>query len=89
MKGVQINGGGGCVAPSEQTVQNGTYKPLGRPLFIYPSAAALKRPEVKAYVEFFVNENRSITEQALFIPLTEQQLTQAKEKLQRLGSATG
>jgi len=38
LKAVQINGGGGCVAPSTETVQNNTYRPLGRPLFVYPSA---------------------------------------------------
>jgi phosphate transport system substrate-binding protein len=89
VKGLEINGGQGCVAPTEQTVQNGTYKPLGRPLFIYPSAAALKRPEVKAFVEFYIDQNKAITEQAKFVPLTEQQLTQAKQKVDRLTAATG
>ncbi len=89
VKGVEINGGQGCVAPTEQTVQNGTYKPLGRPLFIYPSAAALKRPEVKSFIEFYINQNRAVTEQAKFVPLTEQQLTQSKQKVDRLTAATG
>ena len=89
VKGVQINGGGGCVAPSEQTVQNGTYKPLGRPLFIYPSAAALKRPEVKAFVDFYVAQSKAIAGQAKFVPLTDAQLTQAREKVSRLTSAAG
>jgi phosphate transport system substrate-binding protein len=87
VKGLEVNGGQGCVAPTEQTVQNGTYKPLGRPLFIYPTAAALKRPEVKAFVEFYINQNRAVTEQAKFVALTEAQLTQARQKVANLTAA--
>ena len=43
---VEVDGGEGCVEPSVETVQDGTYKPLARPLFIYPTVKALKRPEV-------------------------------------------
>ncbi len=89
LKGVAINSGNGCVPPSEETVQNGTYKPLGRPLFIYPSAAALKRDEVKEFVDFYVNNSPRISEQALFVPLTAEQLAQSKEKVSRLTAAAG
>ncbi len=89
VKGVEINCGQGCVAPTEQTVQDGTYKPLGRPLFIYPAASALQRPEVKAFVEFYIDQNKAITEQAKFVPLTDQQLTQAKQKVDRLTGTAG
>ncbi len=37
---VKVDGGGGCVAPSTKTIQDGSYKPLSRPLFMYPSAKA-------------------------------------------------
>ncbi|MFD0853235.1 PstS family phosphate ABC transporter substrate-binding protein, partial [Actinomadura adrarensis] len=60
LKAVQINGGDGCVAPSVQAAQAGTYKPLARPLFIYPSATALKRPEVRAFLDFYVSQNATI-----------------------------
>ena len=42
VKGVEIDGGDGCVDPTTETVQDGTYKPLGRPLFIYPTAKAAR-----------------------------------------------
>ena len=87
VKGLEINGGQGCVPPTEQTVQNGTYKPLGRPLFIYATAAALKRPAVKAFVEFYINQNKAITEQAKFVALTEEQLTQARQRVASLTAA--
>ena len=43
-----------CVKPSAETIQDGTYKPLSRPLFMYPSAKAIERPEVKAFMDFVV-----------------------------------
>jgi phosphate transport system substrate-binding protein len=87
IKGVQVDGGSGCVAPSTETVQDGSYTPLSRPLFIYPSDAALERPEVKAFTEFYVNNYQKIAEEALFVPLTEAQAAEAKQKIAQL--ATG
>ena len=44
---VKVDGGGGCIEPTTETIQSGEYKPLSRPLFMYPSTKALKRPEVE------------------------------------------
>lgn len=87
IKGVQVDGGKGCVAPSTETVQDGSYTPLSRPLFIYPSEKALERPEVKAFLDFYVNNYQKIAEEALFVPLTEAQAAEAKQKVAQL--ATG
>jgi phosphate transport system substrate-binding protein len=84
VKALQINGGGGCIEPTTQTVQNNTYKPLGRPLFIYPKAEAMKRPEVQQFVRFYLDNVDKITEEALFVPLTQQQKTESVAKLQTL-----
>ena len=43
---VSVDDGKGCVAPSNDTIQDGSYSPLSRPLFMYPSTEALQRPEV-------------------------------------------
>jgi phosphate transport system substrate-binding protein len=87
VKGVQVDGGSGCVAPSTETVQDGSYTPLSRPLFIYPSDKALARPEVKAFLDFYVTNYQQIAEEALFVPLTEEQAATAKQKITQL--ATG
>jgi phosphate transport system substrate-binding protein len=87
IKGVQVDGGGGCVAPTVETVQDGSYKPLSRPLFIYPSDKALERPEVKAFLEFYVNNYQKIAEDALFVPLTEEQAAEAKAKITQLATS--
>ncbi|MGQ0743509.1 MAG: PstS family phosphate ABC transporter substrate-binding protein [Acidimicrobiales bacterium] len=84
LKGVRIDGGQGCVAPSVATVQDGTYSPLGRPLFIYVSAAALDRPEVAAFVNFYIENSTAVAEQALFVPLTEAQAEEARTKVAAL-----
>ena len=84
LKTVEVDGGDGCVAPSTETVQDGTYQPLGRPLFIYPSAKAIARPEVKAFLDFYIAESQAIAEQALFVPMTEEQQREAAKKVEAL-----
>ncbi len=84
LKALEIDGGDGCVAPSTETVQSGEYKPLSRPLFIYPSAKALARPEVKAFVEFYIENVDKITEQALYVNLTDEQKTESLNKVKAL-----
>jgi phosphate transport system substrate-binding protein len=81
LKALEIDGGDGCVAPSVETAQNGTYKPLSRPLFIYAKKASFARPEVQAFVEFILDNEREIAEAAQFVPLTDEQLTKAKADL--------
>ena len=84
VKGVAIDGGGGCVEPTVTTVQNGAYKPLGRPLFIYPTKELLERPEGLAFVEFYITNTEAITEQALFVDLTAQQKAKLADQLAKL-----
>jgi phosphate transport system substrate-binding protein len=55
LKAVEVDGGSGCVAATEATINDGSYKPLSRPLFIYPNVAkAAARPELKAFVDFWL-----------------------------------
>jgi phosphate transport system substrate-binding protein len=74
LKALEIDGGKGCVSPSVETAQNDAYVPLSRPLFIYPSEAALQKPEVKAFVDFYLATVNELAEAVGFIPLTEEQL---------------
>ena len=84
LKLVEIDGGDGCVAPSSETIQNGSYKPLSRELFIYPSAKAVARPEVKAFLEYMNANADEIAKTALFVPLTAEQTTKAKSELEKI-----
>jgi len=78
-----------CVEPSEQTVQDRTYVPLGRGLFMYPSAEALQRPEVQAYLRFIIEQNDQVTERATFIPLTAEQKQEAQATVEELSQGGG
>ena len=84
LKVLEIDGGGGCVAPSKETVQDASYKPLSRPLFIYPKADAVKRPEVKAFIDDYIENATQVAEQAQFVPLTPEQQKQSDKKAQAL-----
>jgi phosphate transport system substrate-binding protein len=75
------SGNGNCVKPSTETIQDGSYKPLSRPLFMYPSAEAMQRPEVKAFMEFVVANAAAIAEAAKIVPLTDDQMNTAKREL--------
>jgi phosphate transport system substrate-binding protein len=69
LKALSIDGGQGPVAPSRQTVENGTYQPLSRPIFIYVNAAALRRPQVQQFVQYYVNNAARFSAQVGYIPL--------------------
>jgi len=80
------SGDGNCVKPSSETIQDGSYKPLSRPLFMYPKAEAMKRPEVKAFMEYVVDSAATIAEAAKIVPLTEEQTTTSKDELAKAES---
>jgi phosphate transport system substrate-binding protein len=62
--------GQGAISPSPETVANGTYQPLSRPVFIYVSKkAADERPEVARLIEFYLTEGRALVEEVGYIPL--------------------
>jgi phosphate transport system substrate-binding protein len=87
--GLEIDSGKGCVAPSAETVQDGTYTPLARPLFIYPSAGALDKPEFDAFMEYYLDNVNSVAESIGFIGLTDDQLTENQDKLNKLVKKSG
>lgn len=63
--------GAGPIQPSPETVAGGTYRPLSRPIFIYPKVAALARPEVAAFVDYYLGEGINLVRGVGYIPLTE------------------
>ena len=84
IQAVEVDGGEGCVAPSVETVLDGTYKPLGRPLFVYPSDKALARPEVQAFLEFYIANEKEIAEQALYVELSDEQQATSEQQIASL-----
>jgi phosphate transport system substrate-binding protein len=73
--------GKGPVAPSAATVIDGTYSPLARPIFIYVSRAALDRPEVDAFVTFYLEQAAKLVDEVGYIPLPERAYALAQRRL--------
>jgi phosphate transport system substrate-binding protein len=82
LKALEIDGGEGCVAPSVENAQNGSYAPLSRPLFIYAKNEALGKPEVEAFVRYMIDNATEIAEAAQYVPLTDEQVEQANSDLE-------
>jgi phosphate transport system substrate-binding protein len=80
---------GDCVKPSTQAIQDGSYKPLSRPLFMYPSEKALARPEVKAFMDFVLKNYTEIAKASQIVPMTPEQATKAQGELKKGESAAG
>ncbi len=87
LKAVAING----VLPSAQTVRNGTYKPLSRPVFIYVNAKSLQRPEVKKFTEYYLNNASQLSTAVGLVSLPTKVYAIAKQHLQKrkLGTIFG
>jgi phosphate transport system substrate-binding protein len=85
---VGVDPGSGCVKPSKESIQDGSYKPLSRPLFMYPKAASLAKPHVKAFMDFVVANQDKIAEAAKIVPLTAEQASKAKTDLQSAESGS-
>ena len=75
---VGVESGDGCVKPSAATIQDGSYTPLGRPLFMYPSTKALKRPEVKAFLDYIIENYQPVAEASQIVPMSQEQADKAK-----------
>ena len=87
LKALAIDDGNGCVAPSAETAQAGEYTPLARPLFIYVSNSAYnEKPQVKEYVDFYIENLPTIAEAAKFIPLSDELYEETKSALEGIAS---
>lgn len=68
---VSIDGGDGCVIPSVSTINDGSYTPLSREMYIYVNNASLERPEVRDFVEFYLNNAGDLAEEVGYVGLAE------------------
>mgnify|MGYP001237899961 FL=1 len=85
LKDLAVDGGKGCIQPNSATVQDATYAPLSRPLFVYVKKSSYARQEVKDFLTYMLANEAKIAEEALFVPLTPAQIETAKSGLAALG----
>jgi phosphate transport system substrate-binding protein len=81
LKAVEVDGGSGCVAPTEQTINDNSYSPLSRPIFIYPDVGkAQERPELNAFVEFYLENTNTLSAEVGYIPMPDELLQAEKDE---------
>jgi phosphate transport system substrate-binding protein len=81
LKAVPIDAGNGPVAPEPATIESGEYSPLSRPLFIYINKKSLEKPQVKAFVEYYLTEGKDLIPQTGYVKMPEAKYEEALEKL--------
>ena len=89
LKLVPIDGGKGPIAPTQTTINNGTYAPLSRPIFIYVRPDALDRKEVRVFVDFYIDSAAMLASEVGYIPLPDAVYAGAKKRIEvrELGTA--
>ena len=87
MKLLAVDAGDGPVRPSEETIRDGTYKPLSRPLFIYVRKDALARPEVEQFVRFYLDHVNEIVREVGYVPISDDVAAENQRRLEQALSA--
>jgi phosphate transport system substrate-binding protein len=64
LKLIAVDGGDNCVAPAAETIRDGSYAPLSRPLYVYTSRTSLDRPEVAEFLHFYLTNAAAYAERA-------------------------
>ena len=80
VKAVAIDSGEGCILPSAETVSNGTYEPLSRPLLVYVREDAADLPEVNAFIDFYLENVQFLSEDVGYVALPQPVLEQVKQR---------
>jgi phosphate transport system substrate-binding protein len=78
---IGVDGGSGCIEPTEETINNNTYEPLSRPLFIYPDVIKAKeRPELKAFIDFYLENAQALSSEVGYVALPDDLLQAEKDE---------
>ena len=77
-----------AVAPSMESVVDGTYQPLARPIFIYVSTKALARPEVREFVEYYLRHGEKLSREVKYVPLPAKSYQLGMERLKGMKRGT-
>jgi phosphate transport system substrate-binding protein len=81
LKAVEVDGGSGCVAPTEATINDNSYSPLSRPLFIYPDIGKAKeRPELKAFVDYYLENTNTLSAEVGYVAVPDDLLQKEKDE---------
>ncbi len=89
LKVVPVDGGAGCIAPTDEAINNGSYAPLSRPLFIYVSADAAQEQHIAEFVRYYLSDHgQELAASVGYIPFPQQVYDLALEKFNAGGTGT-
>ena len=81
LKALEVDGGAGCVAPTDATINDNSYAPLSRPLFIYPDVTKAKeRSELKAFVDYYLANTNTLSAEVGYVALPDSLLQAEKDE---------
>jgi phosphate transport system substrate-binding protein len=86
LKLLGVDGGAGCIQPSVATIEDQTYAPLSRPLFIYVSDRGLAKPQVAAFVEYYLTKGPELVRSVGYIALGAGMYAGELEKVRQLAA---
>ncbi|SFP88451.1 phosphate ABC transporter substrate-binding protein, PhoT family [Nitrosomonas cryotolerans] len=69
IRAVAVDGGKGGVLPSAKSVEDGSYQPLSRPIFIYVNAKSTKKPEIKEFIKYYMDNAPALVTEVKYFPL--------------------
>ena len=89
LKLVAVDGGSGCVLPSDETIEDGTYAPLARPLHMYVKHSSLEEPAVRAYMEFLLLNASELVPTTGYHALSDAEYQAALDEIVEAAGAAG
>jgi len=89
LKIVGVDAGSGCVVPNDATIEDGSYAPLARPLFVYVKHAALAKPAVRAYVDFMLENAAELVPATGYHVLSDQEYAEGMSRIAEAAGAAG
>lgn len=78
VRAVEVDGGDGCVEPTTETITDGTYAPLSRPLFMYVAEESATKEEVAAFVEFSLDNVQELAGDVGFVAASDEMVDEAR-----------
>ena len=88
LKAIAIDNGEGAVVPSVETVRDGSYQPLSRPIYIYVNVEAADKPEVAEFVEYYLTNAEALVPEVGSVPLTAEEYQEGIARFQNKDTGT-
>jgi molecular chaperone DnaK len=91
VKGLEVDShnGKGCVEPSAAAIGTGFYLPLCRPLYLYVSKEAARRPAVAAFLTYYLENEQTISYRSHYVPRSNATVAENTSEIKALTQGVG